>query len=208
MVAQARQRLIDNLCGVRHKQQQVPGLTAQHCHQAGEQLITGLLAHRRAQAAISANCNPGHALAAVLPHNLGQCVNLFAAEASAILGVQALYACSLRENFEAAASHRIRHLAQLHAKAHIRPVGAKAPQRIRIGKARPRLGMQAPVANAANQRGHHCLNQIHHVVALYKRHFQIQLRELRLAVAALILITKTARNLKVALHPGDHQQLL
>jgi hypothetical protein len=53
-----------------------------------------------------------------------------------------------------------------------------------------------------------CFNQGQHVIALYKGHFQVELRELRLTVPAQILVAETARDLEVTVHAGHHQQLL
>ncbi len=47
-----------------------------------------------------------------------------------------------------------------------------------------------------------------HRLLLRKRHFQVNLRELRLAVGAQVLIAKAAHDLKVAVKAGDHQDLL
>ena len=46
------------------------------------------------------------------------------------------------------------------------------------------------------------------VLALHEAHLQVELRELRLAVGAKVLIAEAARNLEVALEAGDHQELL
>ena len=42
----------------------------------------------------------------------------------------------------------------------------------------------------------------------HEAHLQVQLRELRLAVAAQVLVAQAARDLEVAVHARDHQQLL
>jgi hypothetical protein len=55
---------------------------------------------------------------------------------------------------------------------------------------------------------HQPLDQRHDIVPVHKAHFHIELRKLRLAVAALIFIAETARNLKIAVITGDHNQLL
>ena len=63
------------------------------------------------------------------------------------------------------------------------------------------------IAHRFDKRGEHAFDQIHHVVALHKRHFHIELGEFRLAVSPLIFIAETAGDLEVSLDPADHQQL-
>jgi hypothetical protein len=46
------------------------------------------------------------------------------------------------------------------------------------------------------------------VLLLHEGHLQVELRELRLAVGALVLVAEAARDLEVAVHAADHQQLL
>ena len=45
-------------------------------------------------------------------------------------------------------------------------------------------------------------------LALDERHFEVELRELRLAVGAQVLVAQAARDLEVLVVPRDHQQLL
>src|SRR4026207_1459303 len=51
-------------------------------------------------------------------------------------------------------------------------------------------------------------NQCQHVIALHEGHFKIELCELRLTIAAQILISETSRDLEVTVHACYHQQLL
>ena len=44
--------------------------------------------------------------------------------------------------------------------------------------------------------------------AIDERHFQVQLRELRLAVGPQVLVAEAAGDLHVAVVAGDHQDLL
>ena len=52
------------------------------------------------------------------------------------------------------------------------------------------------------------LDQAHHVRLADERHLHVELRELRLAVGAQILVAEAARDLEVAVDPRHHQQLL
>ena len=47
-----------------------------------------------------------------------------------------------------------------------------------------------------------------HVLDADERHLEVDLRELELAVGALVLVAEAARDLEVAVEARDHQQLL
>ena len=55
---------------------------------------------------------------------------------------------------------------------------------------------------------HQPLVDVDHVVLLDERHLEVELRELRLAVGAQVLVAEAARDLEVALVAGDHQSCL
>ena len=46
------------------------------------------------------------------------------------------------------------------------------------------------------------------ILLLYKRHLHIDLRELRLAIGAEILVAEAAGDLIILVHAADHQHLL
>ncbi|MPM80321.1 hypothetical protein SDC9_127368 [bioreactor metagenome] len=52
------------------------------------------------------------------------------------------------------------------------------------------------------------LHEGEHIIALDKAHLQVELGELKLTVAAGILIAVTACDLEVLVHSSDHQNLL
>ena len=52
------------------------------------------------------------------------------------------------------------------------------------------------------------LDELEDVLLLDERHLEVDLRELRLAVGAQVLVAEAARDLEVALEAGHHQQLL
>ncbi len=52
------------------------------------------------------------------------------------------------------------------------------------------------------------VDESHNVVGVNKRHFEVQLRELRLTVSSQVLIAKATGNLHVTVVAGDHQDLL
>ena len=57
-------------------------------------------------------------------------------------------------------------------------------------------------------RAEHIFGNVEDIIAGNKAHFDIDLGELRLAVAARVFIAVAAGNLKVAVKTGDHQYLL
>ena len=55
---------------------------------------------------------------------------------------------------------------------------------------------------------HHVLDEGHHRGLVHEAHLEVELGELRLAVAAEILVAEAARDLEVAVDARDHEQLL
>ena len=49
---------------------------------------------------------------------------------------------------------------------------------------------------------------VKHIIAVDEGHFQVELGELGLAVAAQVFVAEAARDLEITVHAGDHQQLL
>ena len=54
----------------------------------------------------------------------------------------------------------------------------------------------------------HRLDEVHDPLFGHEAHLQVELGELGLAVAAQVLVAEAAGDLEVAVHAGDHQQLL
>ena len=113
------------------------------------------------------------------------------------------------EDLETTIIHQVGQVFQLQSEAQVGIIFAKAFHRFLIGQARPGAGQQAFMRQElGDQAGEQALRQTHDILPLDKGHFQVQLGELGLAVAALILIAETAGDLEIALYPGDHQHLL
>ena len=55
---------------------------------------------------------------------------------------------------------------------------------------------------------HHPLDEVHHGRLVDEAHLEVELGELRLAVAAQVLVAEAAGDLEVAVDAADHQQLL
>ena len=55
--------------------------------------------------------------------------------------------------------------------------------------------------------GKQALHQVEHFIPFNEGHLEVELGKFELAVAAQVFIAHTARNLKITIHPGHHQQL-
>ena len=58
------------------------------------------------------------------------------------------------------------------------------------------------------RRGQRAFDDVVDEVGRRERHLEVDLRELELAIGALILVAEAARELHVAVHARDHQDLL
>ena len=88
----------------------------------------------------------------------------------------------------------------------VRLVRTVAFQRLVVGQMRER-----PRDTRTHQREelfHQAFDNFEQRLALRERHLDIHLGKLRLAVGAEIFIAEAANDLKVTVHPADHQELL
>jgi hypothetical protein len=93
--------------------------------------------------------------------------------------------------------------------AQVGVIFAEAAHRLGVRHPGPGAGQQALLGDdLGHHTGEHAFDQAHDVLPLDERHFQVELGELRLAVAALVFIPETAGDLEITLDPGHHQQLL
>ena len=90
--------------------------------------------------------------------------------------------------------------------AQVRLVGAELPHRVVVGNARKGRGQRDP--RRLEARRQKLLHHGKHVLAPREAHLQVDLRELKLAVGAQILIAEAARDLKIAVEARDHENLL
>ena len=100
-----------------------------------------------------------------------------------------------------------RHVEDLEPVAQVRPVAAIPLHRVGVRHA----AETAPASSAAcvRQSAHdQPFGHGHDVFARDEGRLDVDLRELRLAVRAQILVAEAARDLEVPIEPGDHQQLL
>ena len=98
-------------------------------------------------------------------------------------------------------------LDELDAEAQVGLVGAVARHRLGVGHARDRARRsRTPIS--APQRRHDGLADRDDVVLVDEAHLDVELGELGLPVGAEVLVAVAAGDLEVALHAGDHEQLL
>ena len=100
----------------------------------------------------------------------------------------------------------LRALGQLEVHAQVGLVGAVARHRLGVGH--PRDRGRDVVADQRPDGPQHVLGERDDVVLLDEAHLDVELGELRLPVGAEVLVAVAAGDLEVALHAGDHQQLL
>ena len=108
---------------------------------------------------------------------------------------------------ELGASKDVAHVLDLEAVAQIGAIDAVALHRVGVRHAaHASFGKAAPALDP--QRADHLLGDVDDVVLRHERRLDVDLRELRLAVGAQILVAKAAGDLEVAVVARDHQQLL
>src|SRR5260370_5396238 len=98
------------------------------------------------------------------------------------------------------------HVVKFHAEAAVGFARAVTAYRITIFHALERAFHR----NAGHSTGahHHLLDHAEDGVLRGKRYFEVELRELGLAVGAQIFVTEAFDDLEVAVHASDHQYLL
>ena len=95
---------------------------------------------------------------------------------------------------------------QFHAETQVGLVGAVAAQRFFVIEMAERaFGLHADDGAGAL---HHALDDLENVLLAREGHLQIELREFELAVGAKIFVAEAAHDLEIAVHAGNHQDLL
>jgi hypothetical protein len=151
-------------------------------------------------------------LRAIARHEGRVVVDLLARELPALRHAQRSHPAAgirrrAREHLEIAALHQVRDVDQLERHAQIRFVGTIAAHGFGIGHARQRI-RQLHLQHFLEQEPYQPLHQSLDVALIEKGSLDVELRELRLAIRAQILIAKTAHDLVVAVEARDHQELL
>ena len=87
-------------------------------------------------------------------------------------------------------------------------VGAVPAHRLRVGHPREAASAARTPATSRQTVRRQRLAEREDVLLVDEAHLDVELGELRLPVGAEVLVAEAARDLVVALHAGDHQQLL
>ncbi len=111
------------------------------------------------------------------------------------------------EDLELGLAQGVGEVDELEPEAGVGAVGAEAADRLVVGQPGQRK-LEGPVPEPAEDMGEEPLVDVEHVLDPDERHLEVELGEVGLAVGALLLVAKAARDLVVALEPADHQQLL
>ena len=111
-----------------------------------------------------------------------------------------------REPLEPQGRHLLGHVRDGHGEAQVGLVRAVAEDRLRVGHARKRpLHPHPGEGEQAHEQG---LDQLEDGLHARKRHLDVDLGELGLAVGAQVLVAEAADDLEIAVHPRDHEDLL
>src|SRR4029079_1113546 len=110
------------------------------------------------------------------------------------------------EHGEIRRGERRRQILQLHARAQVRLVAAEPRHRLGVRHAAERLRRVAPYER--HQAPHQRLEDREDEVLGGEGNLEVHLRELRLSIGAQILVAEALRDLEVAIHARDHQDLL
>ena len=112
----------------------------------------------------------------------------------------------LFEHPELRIAEEVREVLDLEAEPQVRLVRSVPGDRFRVGNAAKRRA-DVPADFAADGLQHR-LDHREHRLGTGKRHLEVELREFRLAIRPEILVAEAARDLEVAVHARDHQDLL
>ncbi len=112
-----------------------------------------------------------------------------------------------REHLELDAAEQVGDLDELERVAQVRLVAAVTAQRIGVRHARERL-RQLDAEHRLEQVAQQLFHEAEDVFLAHEAGFDIELRELGLAVRAQILVAETLHDLIVAIEARHHQQLL
>ena len=187
-----------------------PGLDRERLAQCrhlvlGEELGDGAL-----DLASSRERDPRQTLGAGVDRGLVEPVDAAAAPVACALGVDRLDGPAARqracEDLELACREHLAHVDELEPEADVGTVAAVALHGLVPRDARKRR--LELVAGLVHDLAHDVFHHREHVFDADERHLDVDLRELRLAVGAQVLVAEAAGDLVVALHARDHEQLL
>ena len=179
----------------------------------GRDLVLGQeLGKGRGHAAISGELHPREALCAVGLDELAELVDLLARELVRV----AVYVDEtdrtavldgVLEHLERAVLCNVGNILDLKAEADVRLVRAVLVHGVLPGHARQRE-LNVNIEHFLEHALEEALVDCDHVILLNERHLKVDLGELRLTVGTQVLVAEAAGDLDVAVHAGQHEQLL
>ena len=194
--------------GAAENQHQVAGLGAHLVGNGLQGLGIVELVHRALERAVGVVFDIHHAAGTHLRtlDEVGQRVELLARIFGAAFSHDAHHQLGVVEEAEAVAFDHIGHLLELHAEAQVGLVAAVEAHGVVPGHAGELAELDA--LHLLEEVLGQALEHVEHILLVHERHLAVDLRELRLAVGAQVLVAEAAHNLEVAVHAGHHQQLL
>jgi hypothetical protein len=157
--------------------------------------------------AVLLDLDPGQALGAVDFDEFGVVVDLLARKFAAAAHGQRLDQGGRGEELELGAAHDFGHVGERQAEADVGLVHAVEGHGLLVLHARDGQG-ELLSERFAQHAGHHALGHFHDLLFVHERHLDIDLRELGLAVGAQVLVAEAFDDLKIAVHPAAHEELL
>ena len=170
------------------------------------------LRDRRLPLAGGAHADPGQTLAAeLLLDEALQPVDLAAGEPGRVVDRQAFHdpagVHARAEGAKAAGAEGLAEIDELELDARIGAVAPEARHGVGVGEPLERTRQRDSGGLGAGAR-RQLLEHAQHVLDADEGHLEVHLRELELAVGALVLVAEAAHDLEVAVEAGNHQQLL
>src|SRR3989338_3347455 len=210
MEAQVGQSLIDHFGLVGDEKKDIPALCPGEAENLAALFFREELGDRRLPVPFR-ELDPCQSFGAVLAYKGCQVIELFAREVRSAGHFdpldQAPFFYGAEKDFDLRPFKGRRKIDQLTAKTEIRFVSPVTGQRLFPGDVRERL-LELESLQLFEQRRYHPFDHSDHVFRLDKGHLHVQLRKLRLSIRPQILVTETADDLKIAVQPSHHKNLL
>ena len=156
---------------------------------------------------VFADLDPREPLRAVDLHELGEFVDLLAGQAFAAGHAHGLHQLGGGEQLEAGVADDGGHVLKLKAETGVGLVHTVAGHGLVPRHAGERSG-NVRAERFLEHADHEAFGHVHDLLLVGEAHFDVDLREFRLTVGAEVFVAEAARDLEIAVEPGDHAELL
>ena len=157
------------------------------------------------------DAHPNEALGTVLGNVSGEFVDLLTSKVNATLGSDtadlATGGNAVLEHAKVGLCTDFRNIVDFEVEAEVRLIGTVLEHSF-CPLHTADVARRFEVPNLAQNLGHELVEHFHDFVLVDERHFDVDLREFRLTVSAEVFVTEALGNLEVAVHAGNHQELL